>query len=161
MSAKRKTTGSKKTLRREDLHEKPVQGTDRHVGPAPAPRRPDSSGWSPYANLPMIMHVHAAGSTGFTSDDALPSGPFEGIGPRNYARADQDVLDDVCHLLTMHGELDVREVDVHCRNGVIRLEGHVPTRAMRREIEAASESIMGVADVENHLEVRPVTGSET
>ena len=161
MSRKAKSSEPKKPLRRVDLHKSPEQGKQPYAGPKHH-RHPDESPvWNPYSGIPTIMNPYAftGGASGFANTESHIPGPFSGVGPRNYAKTDQRVLDEVCELLTRHGELDVRNVDVHCHNGVIRLEGHVPTRAIRREIEAAVESIFGVNDVEDHLTIEPAAAS--
>jgi len=157
MSRKSKSSEPKKPLRRVDLHRTPEQGKQPYRGPAHHRHPDESPPFSPYRGLPAVMdpYGHTGGASGFAMTESHAVGPYFGVGPRNYAKPDQRVLDDVCELLTRHGELDVRSVDVHCHNGVIRLEGHVPTRWMRREIEAAAESVFGVEDVENHLAVEP------
>ena len=151
MSSRKKTPTSKQPLKREDLHKRPRQGTRVDTGAWPHPHPSEAPAWGTYASFPMVMRPYGAGASGFTSSDVHAPGRFRGVAPRNYAKTDARILEDVCELLTRHGELDVGDVDVHCRNGVIRLEGHVPVRWMRREIEAVAESVGGVNDVENEL----------
>jgi hypothetical protein len=154
MVHRKKESKPRKPLKREDVHKHPKQGTRPYRGPHAHRHPSEVTPWQPFSGYPMVTQAHAGGGAGFVATDVHVPGPFAGIGPRNYAKTDQRVLEDVCELLTRHGELDVREVDVHCRNGVIRLEGHVPARWMRREIEATAESVGGVVDVENELLVQ-------
>jgi hypothetical protein len=151
--AKKKRSSKAKAprLERVDLHKHPQQGTQPYQGPPAHPHPSEAPAWNPFRSMPL--HPHAAGASGFTTGDVHVPGPFMGIGPRNYTKTDQRILEDVCELLTRHGELDVRAVDVHCRNGVIRLEGSVPSRWARREIEAVADSVGGVQDVQNDLTI--------
>ena len=99
MSGKRKSKEPRPPLRREDLHEHPQQGTQPYRGP-PHHHHPDESRpWQPYVSIPMIMHPPGAVASGFTTGDTHMPGPFRGVGPRNYAKTDQRVLDDVCEPL--------------------------------------------------------------
>lgn len=145
---------AKPRLERVDLHKHPAQGTHPyaqvHRSQPPAGHAP----WQPYAYVPMVLNTHAGGESGFMTGIHHATGPFAGVRPRGYARSDPRILEDVCDLLTAHGELDVREVDVHCRNAVIRLEGSVPDRRTRRLIEGVADGVTGVEDVVNHLDVR-------
>jgi hypothetical protein len=140
-------------LVREDLHKRPEQGKEPyHDGPHRHPGE-DTGPWQPFALVPAILRPRPAGESGFTTSDDHVPGPFAGVPPRGYARTDTRVLEDVCDLLTVHGELDVRQVDVHCRNGVIRIEGHVPDERTRRLVEDVAREVLGVTGVENHLEL--------
>jgi hypothetical protein len=147
---KSKKKASKRAAR-ADHHKHPAQGTQPWRG-GPHPH-PDYGAWHPFATAPGVLSARAGGDAGFVSAALHRPGPFSGVGPRGYARSDQRVLENVCDLLTLHGELDVREVDVHCRDGVIRLEGTVPNRWTRRMIEHVADEVPGVLDVVNELEV--------
>lgn len=75
-------------------------------------------------------------------------------GPRNYRRADDRVHDAVCTRLAHEDGLDVSEVTVHVREGVVTMEGTVNDRRSKYEIEEIAESVFGVRDVVNHIHVR-------
>lgn len=74
-------------------------------------------------------------------------------GPRNYRRADDRIHDDVCTRLAHEHGLDVSEVTVHVRDGVVTMEGSVNDRRSKYEIEDVAESVFGVRDVLNHIHV--------
>ncbi len=81
------------------------------------------------------------------------SGYRRSEGPRNYRRADDRIHDDVCTRLAHEHALDVSEVTVHVRDGVVTMEGTVNDRRSKYEIEDIAESVFGVRDVHNHIHV--------
>ena len=81
------------------------------------------------------------------------SGPHTGRGPKGYRRSDQQLIEEVCQRLERHGDVDASEIDVKCDNGVVTLEGKVDDRRTKRLVEECAESVYGVDDVMNHLEV--------
>ncbi|QYY28692.1 BON domain-containing protein [Cupriavidus pinatubonensis] len=82
------------------------------------------------------------------------SGYRRSEGPRNYRRADDRLHDAVCTRLAHEEGLDVSEVTVHVREGVVTMEGTVNDRRSKYEIEEIAESVFGVRDVVNHIHVR-------
>ena len=146
---------ARKPLERVDHHMRPAQGTHPFTGRWHPHQHPEYGAWHPFAMAPGALSVRAGGESGFTTGAYHMAGPFAGVAPRGYARSDQRVLEDVCDRLTLHGELDVRHVEVHCRDGVIRLEGTAPDRRTRRLIEAVADEVPGVVDVENELTIAP------
>jgi BON domain len=137
----------------QGFHAHPVQGQHPYDPGAPHPGGPQESdpAWDPYRAMPGVLQPEIAGAGALYAD--VPAGPFAGIGPRNYARGDRSILEEVCELLTEHGELDVHDVEVKVKNGNVTLEGTVADRWSRREIEAVADTVSGVRDVENRLEV--------
>jgi osmotically-inducible protein OsmY len=51
------------------------------------------------------------------------------------------------------GDIDSSEVEVHVRDARVVLEGTVPERSMKYEIEDIAAATLGVTDVENNLRV--------
>lgn len=80
-------------------------------------------------------------------------GEHFGKGPKGYRRADARILEEVCEMLTEHGEIDATEVEVDVKDGVVMLSGTVQNRRIKRMIEDMSENISGVKDVRNDLRV--------
>ena len=74
-------------------------------------------------------------------------------GPKNYRRADERIREDVCEHLWDEPQVDVRDVSVEVRDGVVTLEGTVPYRHMRYLIEDVAADVSGVHDVENRVRV--------
>jgi len=83
------------------------------------------------------------------------TGPHSGRGPRNYRRSDERIREDVCELLTQHGEIDAGEIEVTVENGEVTLTGAVDSRRTKRLAEDAVEQIRGVHDVHNRLRLAP------
>jgi hypothetical protein len=81
------------------------------------------------------------------------SGPYVGRGPRGYRRPDSRIHEDVCELLTRHGQIDASDVDVSVEHGVVTLHGSVDGRHTKRLIEDVIDDVTGVKDVRNELSV--------
>lgn len=80
-------------------------------------------------------------------------GPFRGVGPRNFARTDDRIREDVCERLAMHGGVDARNIDVEVVRAEVVLRGSVTDRRMKRMAEDAVDAVPGVRDVRNELRV--------
>jgi hypothetical protein len=80
-------------------------------------------------------------------------GPYRGVGPKGYQRSDERISEDICELLTIHGNIDASDIDVNVQNGEVTLEGTVPNRPMKRLAEDVAESVSGVKDVHNRLHI--------
>lgn len=68
---------------------------------------------------------------------------------------DERLLDDIHRRLVSHPWLDSSDVEVRVRDGVVSLDGRVPTRTMRRELEDTCHAVHGVHDVLVHVRVSP------
>ncbi len=80
-------------------------------------------------------------------------GRFSGRGPRGYRRADERIREDVCELLTRHGEIDASEMDVEVADATVTLRGTAESGRVRRLTEELIEEIPGVREVRNELRV--------
>ncbi|MGE5141045.1 MAG: BON domain-containing protein [Rudaea sp.] len=80
-------------------------------------------------------------------------GPHRGKGPKGYQRSDERIRDDVSDRLMMDGLLDASRIEVTVQNGEVTLSGHVDARAGKRRAEAIADSVAGVQDVHNRLQV--------
>ncbi|WP_042878998.1 BON domain-containing protein [Cupriavidus necator] len=80
------------------------------------------------------------------------------VGPRNYQRSDERILEDLCEQLTRSARLDLNDVEVKVEQGVVKLEGSVPDRQQKYRIEDIADEVFGVKEVANHLRV-PRTGT--
>jgi hypothetical protein len=78
-------------------------------------------------------------------------GPYAGIGPRNYNRSDETILEEVCERLSQHGQVDASEIEVEIQDGDVILKGSVNDRREKRLAEDIAESVFGVGDVQNQL----------
>ncbi len=81
-------------------------------------------------------------------------GPYTGYGPRSYWRSDALIEEEVCDLLTQHGEIDAHDIEVSVKDGEVTLKGTVDSRRTKRMAEDAADSIYGVQDVHNELRIR-------
>jgi translation elongation factor EF-1beta len=80
-------------------------------------------------------------------------GPNVGHGPRNYHRSDERIEDEICERLSQNGELHARGLKVDVGRGVVHLKGNVMNRRDRRLSEEIVDSVAGVKDVVNDLQV--------
>ncbi len=82
------------------------------------------------------------------------AGPHVGKGPRGYVRSDERIYEEVCDRLTLHGQLDASDVNVEVKEGEVTLTGTVQNRSAKRLAEDISDSVSGVRDVHNRLQLR-------
>lgn len=93
------------------------------------------------------------GSRWDSDDSRWASGPYAGVGPKGYQRSDDRIREDVCELLTRHGQLDASNIEVDVRDGEVTLTGLVDSRWAKREAEDVADEASGVRDVHNQLRV--------
>ncbi|KUY90418.1 MULTISPECIES: BON domain-containing protein [unclassified Burkholderia] len=79
-------------------------------------------------------------------------------GPKGYTRSDERIREDVCERLAHALDIDVSDVSVQVRDGRVELDGTVPSRWMRHDIEDIADSCMCVRDVENRVRVQRNNG---
>lgn len=77
-----------------------------------------------------------------------------GIGPKGYKRSDERIHEDICERLIDSDHVDCGDVSVEVKDGTVTLEGTVPDRYMKYEIEDIADSCSGVRDVENNIRVQ-------
>ncbi|MDN7424903.1 BON domain-containing protein [Burkholderia sp. AU45388] len=75
-------------------------------------------------------------------------------GPKGYTRSDERIREDVCERLAHALEIDVSDVSVQVSAGRVELDGTVPARWMKHDIEDLADGCLGVRDVENRVRVR-------
>lgn len=81
-------------------------------------------------------------------------GRYTGRGPRNYFLSDEQIREEVCERMTRHGQLDAHDIEVHVEDGVVTLNGKIQDRFGKRLAEDISDSVLGVWDVQNRLELQ-------
>jgi hypothetical protein len=91
--------------------------------------------------------------TSMSGSTAQWQGPHAGKGPRGYQRADDRIREDVCEMLSHHGDIDAGEIDIDVRGGEVTLKGTVEDRWQKRIAEDLVERCSGVKDVRNELRV--------
>jgi hypothetical protein len=81
------------------------------------------------------------------------TGALRRSAPKGYRRSDERIREDLCEHLMDIADIDSSDVSVEVREGCVVLEGTVPQRSMRYEIEDIAATTLGVTDVENHIRV--------
>ena len=99
---------------------------------------------------------------GYTEYDY--AGPFGGVGPKGYVRADQRIREEVCDILTDDSWLDACNIEVEVKEGEVVLDGTVRDREQKRLAERIAERIAeraaGVRHVQNNLRVANGAGRD-
>jgi hypothetical protein len=76
-----------------------------------------------------------------------------GRGPKGYKRSDERLKEDISERLMNSGHIDAGEVSVEVQNGKVTLEGTVPDRRMKHQIEDLVDNCLGVQDIDNRVRV--------
>jgi osmotically-inducible protein OsmY len=74
-------------------------------------------------------------------------------GPKGYKRSDERLKEDISERLMNNAYIDAAEVTVDVQNGKVTLEGTVPERRMKHQIEDLVDNCPGVQDIENRVRV--------
>ncbi|WP_109448987.1 BON domain-containing protein [Azospirillum sp. TSH64] len=82
-----------------------------------------------------------------------PQARYRGVGPRNYRRSDDRILEDINERLTDDHHIDASDIGVRVEGGEVTLSGTVGDRTARRRAEDIAESVSGVGHVQNDLRV--------
>lgn len=80
-------------------------------------------------------------------------GEHYGKGPRNWNRSDKNIRNDVCEALYFHPEIDASEIEVKVQDGIVILSGAVRSRGVKKLIENCAESVSGVRDIRNEIQL--------
>ena len=78
-------------------------------------------------------------------------GEHTGKGPKGYSRPDERIRDDICEILTQHGDIDASEIEVKVVAGVVTLSGSVDSKITKALSEEAIERLSGVKEIHNEL----------
>jgi osmotically-inducible protein OsmY len=79
------------------------------------------------------------------------AGDHTGHGPVRRVDADTRITEELNHRLTVDRELDATRVQVATHDGVVTLEGAVPTWSSAQRAEGLASAISGVKQVINNL----------
>src|SRR5690606_38503952 len=88
------------------------------------------------------------------------TGPYAGLGPKNYRRSDERITEEVCDRLADSPYIDASDIEVAVKGGEVTISGSVHSRHEKRDAEDLIESISGVRDVHNVLRVQRWQPSE-
>jgi osmotically-inducible protein OsmY len=90
---------------------------------------------------------------GYGSRGEQGFGQYSGRGPKGYTRSPERILEDVAERLTEDPDVDASEIEVGVDGDVVVLRGKVYDRGQKRAAEDVVETVSGVRDVRNELDV--------
>lgn len=144
-------------------------GAPHRYGDEPVqPRRPAHGDYSTFEGTQSSPYYGGEegnfpyGGTGmgqrgsFNADERMHQAPHKGHagkGPKGYRRSDERMLEEVCDILTEHGDIDASQIEVDVKDSIVILKGMVENRRIKRLAEDAVEGVAGVRDVRNELEI--------
>ena len=85
---------------------------------------------------------------------AYPPGPHVGKGSKYYRRSDERIVEEIHDRLLMHGGIDPEHIEVTSVHGVVTLTGIVDHRRSRRRVEEVVDTVAGVMEVHNQIELQ-------
>ena len=94
------------------------------------------------------------GAAGTQSGYESPHG-HRGKRPRNHARSDQLIREDLCERLLEDNHIDPSEIEVSVEKGIVTLYGAVEQRWIKHGVEDLAEACCGMKDIVNNLRVVP------
>lgn len=127
---------------------------------------PPEGGYSPYGDYPQSRRPdYNDGDRGFLerAGDEIMSWfgdrdarrrreeDHRGRGPKNYARSDERIREDVNDRLTEDVWIDASEIEVAVDDGEVTLTGTVEDRRAKRRAEDLADDVTGVKHVQNNL----------
>lgn len=83
---------------------------------------------------------------------------FSGVGPKNYERPDESIKEEVCERLFEDVWVDASDIEVEVKYGYVYLRGEVVDRNQKKQAEKVTESVFGVKDVINYLNLKKDRG---
>jgi hypothetical protein len=81
------------------------------------------------------------------------SNKYRNRWPLNYRRSDARIAEDINDRLLLDEDIDPSAMAVRVENGAVILVGTVETRFEKRLAERIADSVAGVTDVQNQLEI--------
>ncbi len=79
-------------------------------------------------------------------------------GPKGYQRTDERIREEICDALMQIDHIDSSEVTVEVAAAKVTLDGTVPERWMKHQIEDLADACPGVQDVDNRIRIKSATG---
>lgn len=83
----------------------------------------------------------------------LGSRGYRGVGPKNYTRSDERLMEEINERLTDDDDLDASEITVRVADCKVTLEGTVDQRWMKHRAEDIADACSGVKEVDNRITV--------
>jgi len=79
---------------------------------------------------------------------------FRGMGPKNYRRPDDKILEELCCSLASHEEIDATDVEVDVVEREVTLTGTVKDENQKQLAVQLAKSVWGVFNVHNNLLIK-------
>ena len=98
---------------------------------------------------------HRARRRAARTGGAQHHGGYRGRGPKNYARSDERIQEDISERLWDADDVDASDVVVEVKNGEVTLRGNVERRSIKHRIEDIADGCGGVKDIHNEIRVQP------
>lgn len=123
--------------------------------------REDEHDWFDYLEQNLSAHAgkdspfpgshwsYSSKNSAFEEED---HGHF-GKGPKGWKRSDERIHEDVCEALYHSPAVDASHIEVFVLNGTVSLSGMVSSREEKKQAERLVESLLGVWDVHNELQI--------
>ncbi len=86
-------------------------------------------------------------------EHAQPTPDHRGRGPKGYQRSDERILEEVCERLSDDPAIDASDIEVHCEQGIVTLEGTIESRTKKHHVESLVADVRGVKDIVNDLTI--------
>ncbi|KYG61034.1 BON domain-containing protein [Bdellovibrio bacteriovorus] len=106
------------------------------------------------AYAPSSGFIGSSSSSSYFTNQQEGQGQHYGKGPRGFTRSDDRIKEEVCEMLTRHGQIDAQDIDLEVDNGIVTLTGTVPERKMKHLAEDCAEHCLGVKDIINNIRVK-------
>jgi hypothetical protein len=91
---------------------------------------------------------------GLFTAEVWERGPYRGLPPKGYSRADERIREDICDELTRRSDIDPSRLTVRVEEGDVTLEGTVRDLETRRLVDEVASRSVGVRQVHNQLQVQ-------
>ncbi|QSX77573.1 BON domain-containing protein [Agrilutibacter solisilvae] len=78
---------------------------------------------------------------------------YRGVGPKNYMRSDERLMEEINERLTDDDDLDASDISVRVADCKVTLEGTVDQRWMKHRAEDIADACSGVKEVDNRITV--------
>lgn len=73
--------------------------------------------------------------------------------PKSYTRSDERIREDLYERILQHNYIDASDVSIAVSEGNVTLEGTVPERHMKHDIENIADECPGVKEIDNRIRV--------
>ena len=78
---------------------------------------------------------------------------YSGVGPKNYRRSDESILEHIASMLTWSPDVDASELTIAVKDGNVIIAGTVPDRSMIYLVDDLMDEVHGVQNFDNHVKL--------